>query len=346
MEHESKVRLTKLVSCAGCGAKVGAGTLSKLLGGLKSRTDENLIVGYDKSDDAAVYRITDELCIVETVDFFPPMVDDPYTFGRIAAANALSDIYAMGAEPKFALNLLCVPKSMPKEDVQSLLKGGYDTVYEAGAVIAGGHSIYSDEPKYGLCVTGMVETSKAIRNFGAEDGDVLILTKPLGIGIIMTAHKGEVASKEEVSRAVEVMTTLNRNAALCMKGYRVHACTDVTGFSLMGHLLEMMEGSDTEAHIDTSKIKFLQGARDYAEMGILPEGMYRNREFAESMVSVGSVPLCVQDVLFDPQTSGGLLIAVHAGDAEALFAELKDKCEAQLIGRVRSYGGGYRIFLS
>ncbi|MDO4564474.1 MAG: selenide, water dikinase SelD [Clostridia bacterium] len=346
MEHESEVKLSKLASCAGCGAKVGAGTLSTLLGDMPVRFDENLLVGYDKSDDAAVYRVSDELCIVETVDFFPPMVDDPFTFGQIAAANALSDIYAMGAEPKLALNLLCVPKSMPKDAVQAILRGGYDKVYEAGAVIAGGHSIYSDEPKYGLCVTGYARPDRVLKNFGAQSGDVLLLTKPLGTGVLMSAFKGEVLSKEAYSKAVRSMTTLNAKARDAMVKYRVHACTDVTGFSLLGHLLEMMQGSDTEARLDTENIGFFPEALELAEMGILPEGMYRNRDFAEEQVDCQEVPLAVCDLLFDPQTSGGLLIAVAPEDAETLFSELQGQVPlAQRIGEVLPYSGQKRIYL-
>ena len=331
--------MTKLAECAGCGAKVGAGTLSKLLKDMKVHSDPNLLVGFDRSDDAAVYRISDELAVVETVDFFPPPVDDPYTFGCIAAANALSDIYAMGAEPKFALNLLVVPKNMPKSAVSELLRGGYDKVYEAGAVIAGGHSIYSSEPKYGLCVTGYVHPDRLLKNYGARTGDVLFLTKPLGIGILMTALKGELLDEEMYAWAVKSMTTLNN---IDLSQYRVHACTDVTGFSLMGHLLEMMQGSDTHASISVSRIDIPEAVKEFASLGILPEGMYRNREFAEPYVDVGEIPLNLQDVLFDPQTSGGLLFAVDPLDAERIK---KDLPQARQIGVVDEMRGDKRISL-
>jgi selenide,water dikinase len=331
MEHDAK--LTKLAKCAGCGAKVGAGVLAKLLGGLSTVTDENLLVGYDRSDDASVYRVSDDLAIVNTVDFFPPIVDDPYTFGRIAATNALSDIYAMGGEPKLAQNILGVPKEMPGDAVREILRGGYDAAYEAGAIISGGHSIFLSEPVYGLAVTGFVHPDKMLKNCGAKPGDILILTKPLGVGTVMTGQKAGLASETAVSRAIELMTTLNRAARDIMTGFRVHACTDVTGFSLMGHALEMAQGSDVALSIDAGAVDLLPEALELARMGILPEGMYRNRSFAEPHVTSEGVPLEVMDILFDPQTSGGLLIAVDAADAEALFGALKGKVpSAQKIG--------------
>ena len=340
------VKLTKLAKCAGCGAKVGAGVLAKLLDGIRVHHDPNLLVGFDKSDDASVYRISDELALVQTVDFFPPIDDDPYTFGQIAATNALSDVYAMGGEPKLALNIMAVPDSLPKEAVHALLRGGYDKVYEAGAIITGGHSILDDEPKYGLAVTGFVHPQKLLKNCGAQAGDVLFLTKPLGIGILTTAARVDLVSEETKAFAKRLMTTLNKSARDAMVRYRVHACTDVTGFGLLGHALEMAQGSEMELELDTAKIDLIAEAKGFAEMGILPAGMYRNRAFAEEAVDVGEVPLAVQDMPFDPQTSGGLLIAVHPDDADALYADLKDAVpSAQRIGIVRPYRGGKYIFL-
>ena len=343
---ENNVKLTKLSKCSGCGAKVGAGVLAQLLGDLKVNHDENLLVGFDKSDDACVYKVSDDLCIVQTVDFFPPIADDPYTFGQIAATNALSDIYAMGAEPKTALNIMCVPKSMENSDVHAILKGGYDKVYEAGALICGGHSIYDDEPKYGLCVTGFAHPDKIYTNSGAKAGDKLIYTKPLGIGIITTAQKADIASDESIEKAVQAMTFLNKSARDCMINYDVHACTDVTGFSMMGHSLEMAQGSDTQIKIFTDKIDVIEQAYEFAKMGILPEGMYRNRTYAEPFVNAGDVELYIQDILYDPQTSGGLLISVSADDAEKLLFDLQ-KCtlSANIIGEVEEYKGKERIFL-
>lgn len=346
MSDKSNVKLTKLSKCSGCGAKVGAGVLAQLLGDLNVKHDENLIVGFDKSDDACVYKVSDDLCIVQTVDFFPPIADDPYTFGAIAATNALSDIYAMGAEPKTALNIMCVPESMENSDVHKILKGGYDKVFEAGAVIAGGHSIYDDEPKYGLCVTGFAHPDKIYTNSSAKVGDKLIYTKPLGIGIITTAQKGDIATDESINKAVQTMTFLNKSARDCMVKYDVHACTDVTGFSMLGHSLEMAQGSDTQIKIFTEKLDVIEQAYELAQMGILPQGMYRNRRFAEPFVDAGDVPLHIQDILYDPQTSGGLLISVSADDAEKLLSEL-EKCtlSARMIGEVEMYEGGKRIFL-
>ena len=340
------IKLTKLAKCAGCGAKVGAGVLAKLLDGIRVHQDPNLLVGFDKSDDASVYKITDELALVQTVDFFPPIDDDPYTFGQIAATNALSDVYAMGGEPKLALNIMAIPEKLPKEAVHALLRGGYDKVYEAGAIITGGHSILDDEPKYGLAVTGFVHPDKLLKNCGAKDGDVLFLTKPLGIGILTTAAKADLVSEETMAYAKQLMTTLNKGARDVMVKYRVHACTDVTGFSLMGHGLEMAQGSDMEIEIDTSAIDLIEDAKGFAEMGVLPAGMYRNRTFAEEWVEAGDVPLAVQDMLYDPQTSGGLLIAVDREDADAMYEELKSAVpSAQRIGIVREYRGGKRIYL-
>ena len=340
------IKLTKLAKCAGCGAKVGAGVLAKLLDGIRVHSDPNLLVGFDKSDDASVYKVTDELALVQTVDFFPPIDDDPYTFGQIAATNALSDVYAMGGEPKLALNIMAVPDRLPKEAVHALLRGGYDKVYEAGAIITGGHSILDDEPKYGLAVTGFVHPDRLLTNSGAKPGDVLFLTKPLGVGILTTAAKAELLEPEELRRVTVLMTTLNKGARDVMVKYRVHACTDVTGFGLLGHGLEMAQGSDTELHLQTAGLDFLPRALDFAGMGILPAGMYRNRSFAADFVEPGQVPLAVQDAMYDPQTSGGLLIAVHPDDADAMYAELRTAVpSAQRVGTVEAYRGGGRIFL-
>ena len=343
---DDKIKLTKLANCAGCGAKVGAGVLAKLLDGLKVRTDPNLLVGFDKSDDASVYKVSDDLALVQTVDFFPPIADDPYTFGAIAATNALSDVYAMGGEPKLALNIMAVPASLPKDAVHQILHGGYDKAYEAGAIITGGHSILDDEPKYGLAVTGFVHPDKVLTNSGAKDGDVLMLTKPLGIGILTTAAKADLVSEDTMAYAVRLMTTLNKSARDAMIKYRVHACTDVTGFALLGHACEMAQGSDVEIHLSVGDIDLIPEALDFARTGILPEGMYRNRSFAEAYVDAGDTELAKQDMLYDPQTSGGLLIAVHPDDADALFEELRSSVpSAQRIGTVKAYTGGARIYL-
>lgn len=343
---DEPIKLTKLAKCAGCGAKVGAGVLQQLLGDLPLHRDENLLVGFDKSDDAAVYRLSEELALVQTVDFFPPIADDPYLFGQIAAANALSDIYAMGGEPKLALNIMCVPEAMEQETVHQILRGGYDKVYEAGAIIVGGHSIYDDEPKYGMAVTGFVHPQKILTNAGAQPGDVLLYTKPLGLGVLSTADKAGLLTDASRSTMLSLMATLNKAARDAMVRFSVHACTDVTGFSLLGHACEMAQGSEAEITLDTAGIDFLPEAVEFATMGILPAGMYRNRNFAEAQVQVGDVPLPLQDVMFDPQTSGGLLMAVDKDDAEALLRALQPVVpSAQRVGAVRAYGGGARVIL-
>ena len=343
---ENEVKLTKLAKCAGCGAKVGAGVLAQLLDGIRVHEDPNLLVGFDKSDDASVYKVSDDLALVQTVDFFPPIADDPYLFGQIAATNALSDVYAMGGEPKLCLNIMAVPESMSKETVHQLLRGGYDKVYEAGALITGGHSILDDEPKYGLAVTGFVHPDHVLTNSGAKPGDVLLFTKPLGIGVITTAAKAEMASEKGIALTQKLMTTLNKAARDAMVKYRVHACTDVTGFGLLGHSCEMAQGSDVEIELHVADIDLIPEAVELARMGILAAGLDRNRSFAEPWVDAGETELCRQDVLYDPQTAGGLLMAVDPADAEALYKELQGCVpSAQRIGVVREYRGGKRIFL-
>ena len=343
---ENEVKLTKLAKCAGCGAKVGAGVLAQLLDGIKVHSDPDLLVGFDKSDDASVYKVSDDLALVQTVDFFPPIADDPYLFGQIAATNALSDVYAMGGEPKLCLNIMAIPADMPKEAVHDLLRGGYDEVYEAGALITGGHSILDEEPKYGLAVTGFVHPDQVLTNSGAKPGDVLLFTKPIGIGVLTTAAKADMASAESMALAHKLMTTLNKSARDAMVKYRVHACTDVTGFGLLGHTLEMAQGSEAEVELDVASIDLIPEAVELARMGILPEGMYRNRAFAEESVDAGTIELCKQDMLYDPQTAGGLLMAVDQADADALYAELQNCVpSAQRVGTVREYRGGKRIFL-
>lgn len=332
----SDIKMTKLAKCAGCGAKVGAGTLSKLLGGLPVHRDERLLVGYDTSDDASVYRITDDLVLVQTLDFFPPIVDDPYTFGQIAAANALSDIFAMGAEAKLAMNILCISPQMDDEAVHELLRGGYEKVYEAGAIITGGHTIQGEEPKYGLSVSGFAHPEHFLKNCSACPGDMLILTKPLGIGIITTAAKADLASPEVYQQAVKNMCTLNKTARDIMMHFSVHSCTDVTGFGLLGHVCEMAEGSNATIELYWEHIPCLPGVYELAQMGILPEGMYRNRKFAQSRVCADQeIDLAMQDILYDPQTSGGLLIAVDQKDAQHLLHALQDciPC-ASIVGQV------------
>lgn len=316
------------------------------MSGLPRTLEPNLLVGYDSSDDAAVYRLTDELALIQTVDFFPPVVDDPYDFGQIAAANALSDVYAMGGEPRLAMNLLAVPSCLPREAVGAILEGGAAKVAEAGAVTAGGHSIEDAEPKYGLCVSGLVHPGAVLTNRGAREGDLLVLTKPLGTGILTTAAKAELLSGAEYRAMTDLMAALNRDAARAAVPLRPSACTDVTGFGLLGHTCEMAQGSDVEVELHVADIDLIPEAVELARMGLLPAGMYRNRSFAEDRVDPGTTELCRQDLLYDPQTSGGLLMAAAPEDADALLEELRPVVpSAQRIGVVRPYQGGKRIFL-
>ena len=333
---ETEVKLTKLASCAGCGAKVGAGTLVKLLEGFKSHTDERLIVGYDKSDDASVYVISEDTAIIQTTDFFPPIVDDPYLYGRIAATNALSDVYAMGGQPKLALNIMCVTQSMDSDTVRQVLKGGYDAAYDAGAIITGGHTIQGAEPIYGLAVTGFVHPEKVLTNSGAKPGDVLVLTKPLGVGIIATAAKAEMADKPLMDKIYSQMATLNKTARDIMVKYPVNSCTDITGFGIMGHSFEMAQGSGCTLHIETDKVPYHKEALEFAEMGLVPAGAYRNRNFAENGVKLcGDISRAMQDIFYDPQTSGGLLVAIPKEYAQQFVAELKNSVpQAEIIGYV------------
>lgn len=327
---ENEVKLTKLANCAGCGAKVGAGTLSRLLKGFRTHTDPRLIVGYDKSDDASVYVLDGTTALIQTTDFFPPIVDDPFLYGVIAATNALSDVYAMGGEPRLALNIMCITDTMDKETVQEILRGGYDTAYRADTIITGGHTISGAEPIYGLAVSGFVHPDKVLKNCGARPGDVLILTKPLGIGILTTALKaGFLEDKALEQRIFGQMAELNRAARDIMVNYPVHSCTDVTGFALLGHGYEMASGSGCTLHINTGGVPYLREALEFAEMGMIPAGAYRNREYAEPGVkAAGTVSRAMQDILYDPQTSGGLLIAVPETSAPALLRELQDSIPA------------------
>ncbi|MBQ5782184.1 MAG: selenide, water dikinase SelD [Oscillospiraceae bacterium] len=333
---ETQVKLTKLASCAGCGAKVGAGTLAKLLEGFKSHTDERLIVGYDKSDDASVYKISEDTAIIQTTDFFPPIVDEPYLYGKIAATNALSDVYAMGGQPKLALNIMCVSDKMDDATVREILRGGYDAAYDAGAIITGGHTIQGAEPVYGLAVTGFVHPDGVLTNSNAKPGDVLILTKPLGVGIITTAAKADMADGDLMERIYRQMATLNKTARDIMVKYPVNSCTDVTGFGLLGHSFEMAQGSGCTLHIQAEKLPYHSEAVEFAAMGLVPAGAYRNRQYAEKGVKLcNDMSMAMQDIMYDPQTSGGLLISVPCQYAQQLEDEIRLSVpEARIIGYV------------
>jgi selenide,water dikinase len=318
----------------GCGAKISPGELSKLLKGLPALYDENLIVGYDSSDDAAVYRLDDKRSIVTTVDFFPPMVNDAGTFGRIAAANALSDVYAMGGKPVTALNLVCFPQKMDMAILKDILVGGAEKVMEASAVLSGGHSIYDKEPKYGLAVTGLVDTDKIIRNDTPCVSDHLILTKPLGVGIIMAALRGEMADAGAVKKATDTMERLNKYAAEKMSGYHVSACTDITGFGLLAHTLEMA-GGKVSVVLYPQELPYLEEAYQYAGEYLLTAAGQRNRNHLYGKTNVEQLPFELQELMFDPQTSGGLLISVAADESNDLLAAIQsDDPAARIIGEI------------
>ena len=297
-----------------------------------------MIVGLDRADDAGVYKITDDIAIIQTVDFFTPLVDDPYWFGQIAAANALSDVYAMGGDPKTAMNLIGFPISrMDMSVLHRILQGGLDKMKEAGVVLVGGHSVEDNELKYGLSVTGLIHPDRVLTKRDLVAGDRLILTKPLGTGIINTAIKGGLASHEIIETVTRLMATLNRKAAEVMRSFPVHACTDITGFGFLGHLAEMVLDSGYGVRIEAGSVPILPETRSYAEMGLLPAGAFRNREFRECIVDFEpSVDPIAQDILFDPQTSGGLLICVAHESAKDLQAALLEEgvTETAIIGEV------------
>lgn len=328
-----------LSSCTsgGCGAKLGPGELSGVLQGLSGAKDPRLLVGFDARDDAAVYQLSDDEAIVSTVDFFSPMVDDPALFGRIAAANALSDLYAMGAAPLFALNMVCFPERMDKAILREILCGGAEKLREAGCALAGGHSIYDHEIKYGLSATGRIDPARVLRNGGCQPGDCLILTKPLGVGVVLAAHRVDLAAATDYAAATESMQRLNRDAAEAASSFPINACTDVTGFGLLAHLLEMT-GSTVTAEIDPARLPLLPGAYGYAEEYLLTAAGQRNRNFVEAQIPPGlleAVPFPLQELMLDPQTSGGLLFSLPEADASAFLRTLCDiQPQAQIIGTI------------
>jgi len=305
------------------------------------------MVGFDSSDDAAVYRVNDSTAMIATVDFFPPIVDDPFQFGQVAAANALSDVWAMGGAPRIAMNLLTFPSCLPLDAVQGILAGGYDKVMEAGAVIVGGHSIEDKEPKYGLCVMGFARPEEILTNDGAQVGDILVTTKPLGTGILSTAAKAGLLSQGEFDEMLAIMTTLNKKAQEAMLPVRPTACTDITGFGLLGHEQEMAKGCGHTVELWAGAVPIVPKALELARDGIIPGGAYNNMSYLGDDVAIDSgVPLERSDVLYDPQTAGGLLAAVDPDDAEAVWEELRDCVpSAQRIGEMAEWTGGARILL-
>ena len=303
--------------------------------------DKDVLVGLKSPDDAGVYKISPELAIIQTVDFFTPVVDEPYFFGQIAVANALSDVYAMGGTPKTAMNIVCFPsKEMDISILKEILKGGIDKMKEAGVVLVGGHSVDDPELKYGLSVTGFIHPERIITKKGVKEGDFLILTKPLGLGIINTCIKGGMASKQLIDKAISIMTALNKDASELMKEFPVSACTDITGFGLIGHLSEMIVQTGLSALVNTKKVPIIKEAVEFASMGFVPEGTYKNIDFYRPMIEDRLKDDILLSILFDPQTSGGLLISLPDKEAEKLLKRLWERGiqDAQIVGQIIKTG--------
>jgi selenide,water dikinase len=335
-ENNQTVRLTELASCAGCAAKIGADLLAQVLQPLRQRNvPSRVLVGLDAIDDAAVYQVNENQAIISTADFFPPVVDDPYTFGSIAAANALSDVYAMGGQVLMAINLVAWPDTLDASILSEVLRGGMEIVEQAGSAIVGGHSIADSEPKYGLAVTGMVHPARILTKGGAQPGDLLVLSKPLGTGLITTAQKRGLVHEEDMAAAVRSMTRLNRRASeiLVEAGRSVHAVTDITGFSLLGHAWEMATQSLAGMRFNYHALPLLPNVRRYAEADCVPGGTGRNARHLRPYVHFAdNLDFLDQQILFDPQTSGGLFAAIEP----ALWPDLQKMAEGffQLIGEV------------
>ena len=331
------IKLTHMTKTAGWAAKIGPGTLAQVLGNLPKFHDENLLVGVETSDDAAIYKVNDELALIQTLDFFTPVVDDPYLFGPIAAANSLSDVYAMGGEPRTALNIVGFPSCLDPKILGRILEGGASKVLEAGAILAGGHSIQDDEPKYGLSVTGFVNPNKIFKNYGSQPGDVIIITKQVGSGLINTAIKAEMAEKSQIDEVVTVMTSLNKKAKEVIENYPISACTDITGFGLAGHAMEMAASSKVTFEIDVNKVPYIDGALEMAKMGLVPAGTYNNKDYISGDVESCNIEECYLDLMYDPQTSGGLLITLPESEVENIMKDFENKnmdTKVAVIGRV------------
>jgi selenide,water dikinase len=345
MSQPEKIKLTSLSSKGGCGCKIGPADLAEVLRSLPTPVpNPNLLVGLDTSDDAGVYKLSDELALVQTVDFFTPIVDDPYSFGQIAAANAISDIYAMGGKPLTVLNIVAFPIStLDKQVLADILRGAADKVKEAGATLVGGHSIDDKEPKFGLAVTGLVHPDKVRTNAGAKPGDKLILTKPIGVGILTTSIKKEQLSEQEVAAVTKVMATLNKAAAETMEPYEVHACTDVTGFGLLGHASEMAKGSGVGIRISKPLVPIMPRVRELAEAGFVPGGTKNNYAHLQGSITFAAqIDQIDQWILCDAVTSGGLLISVASAQADILLDKLRGAgVDAHLIGEVTAEQAGH-----
>jgi selenide, water dikinase len=335
----TEIRLTQQVKAGGCASKLPPGLLAAVLGRLPKQNDANLLVGFETSDDAGIYRIAPDLALVQTVDFFTPLVDDPFTFGQIAATNALSDVYAMGGWPVTALSLVCFPQDGDLDVLEAILRGGMAKLGEAGCVVAGGHSVRDPEIKFGFAVTGLIHPDRVLRNARAQEGDDLILTKSIGTGVITTALKQGKAEPAWISEAIRSMTTLNRRAAEVAAGTEgVHAMTDVTGFGLLGHARELAFGSGMRIEFEADQVPRIEGALEAISRGAIPAGLLANRDFAECVTGDAAGAHIADDVralLYDPQTAGGLLISVAAAISGDLRRSLHDAgVPATRIGRV------------
>jgi len=332
----ASVNLTALVKAGGCASKLSPALLDRVLGRVPRFADPNVLVGYDTADDAGVYRLTPDLALVQTVDFFTPMVDDPCAFGAVAATNAISDIYAMGGRPICCVSIVAYPAKGDLDALASIMTGGASKMQEAGCAVLGGHSVNDDEPKFGYAVSGLIHPDQIKTNAGARPGDALVFTKRIGTGVISTALKRGIADPTDVAQAVQSMTTLNRAACEAMLQFDVHACTDVTGFGLIGHSREMALGSGVTLEIEVDAIRFLPGAIEYARQGAIPGGQKNNYEFASCVVeTVCEMAPEIETLLYDPQTAGGLLISLPEPDAASLVERLPDSYR---IGRVMERG--------
>jgi selenide,water dikinase len=337
----ASIRLTELSACAGCAAKLGAAELRSVMERVSPATNAHVLVGYGDSDDAGVYLLRDDVGLVQTVDFFTPIVDDPYDFGRIAATNALSDVYAMGGRPLSALNIVAFPEDLDLAILAQILEGGANVARNAGVAILGGHTIKDAEPKYGMAVTGIVDPRRIVTNAGARIGDALVLTKPLGTGILTTARKRDAIAPEDLDEAVAAMTTLNDRAAEAMLAAGAHAATDITGFGLLGHAENMARASRVRLIFDSTAMPFMKRVLELIAGGIVPGGTRHNAQTHATFTDFApSVPEQVRIGLSDAQTSGGLLISIARENLATLVAELNDRSTiAAVVGEVRSGSG-------
>ena len=335
------IKLTEYAKTSGWAAKYGPDVLAQVLCKIPQTEDENLLIGIDTSDDAAVYKINNELALIQTLDFFTPIVDDPLHYGRIAAANSLSDVYAMGGEPKIAMNIVCFPNCLDPEILGQILIGGHEKVKEAKCVLAGGHTVQDDEPKYGLSVSGFVHPNNIWTNSNCQEGDLLVLTKPIGTGIINTSLKGGISDKKLEKESIEIMEELNKYAKSYAEAFKINSCTDITGFGLAGHLYEMAKGSNCSINLFFKNIPIINGTLDLLNYGLLPEGAYNNKNFVGDNLEY-KIKNKDTDVIFDPQTSGGLLLSLSKEEALKLNIILRENnINSAIIGEVKKFNEKY-----